>query len=161
MADTNHQATQQDAKENPALSRLSILIGTWRTEITFPSDLSTVIPGQTSIEWLAEGRFLVVRGSVEHHDFPTGFSIIGADDVTGAYPMLYFDSRGVARIYQMSLENQVWKLWREAPEFSQRFEGAISSDGNTIEGFWEASTDGSNWQRDFNLAYKKVGQSQG
>ena len=26
----------------------------------------------------------------------------------------YYDSHGVARIYQMSLNDGVWKLWREA-----------------------------------------------
>jgi len=150
--------TQQDSGHDPVLNRLSILVGAWRTEITFPSDLSTVIPGQTSIEWRDEGRFLLVRGSVERPEFPTGFSIIGADDATGADCMLYFDSRSVARIYQMSFDNGVWKLWREAPEFNQRFEGAISSDGSTIEGFWENSTDGTTWQRDFNLTYKRLDQ---
>jgi hypothetical protein len=39
--------------------------------------------------------------------------------------MLYFDSRSVSRIYQMSLSAGVWKLWREAPSFAQRFEGTL------------------------------------
>ena len=56
----------------------------------------------------------------------------------------------------MSLSNEVWKLWRDAPEFSQRFSGTFSDGGNTITGAWETSSDGSNWELDFDLTYKKV-----
>ena len=70
--------------------------------------------------------------------------------------MLYFDSRGVSRVYQMSLSDGVWKMWREAPGFSQRFMGTWSSDGRTIRGRWEESGDGSHWEHDFDLTYTKV-----
>ena len=54
----------------------------------------------------------------------------------------YFDSRGVARVYKMSVEEGVWKLWRDEPDFSpldfsQRFTGTFSADGTTIAGRWE------------------------
>jgi hypothetical protein len=70
--------------------------------------------------------------------------------------MLYFDSRAVSRIYQMSLSDGVWKLWREAPSFSQRFTGTFSDDGRIIRDRWEKSTDGSQWEHDFDLTYTKV-----
>jgi len=50
----------------------------------------------------------------------------------------------------------VWKLWRNSPGFSQRFEGHFSADRNTITARWEKSFDGSTWEHDFDLMYSKV-----
>jgi hypothetical protein len=82
--------------------------------------------------------------------------IIGPDDAAGTYCVLHYDSRGVSRIYQMSLDDSTWKLWRNFPGFSQRFTGEFSEDGKIIQARWEKSTDGSNWEHDFNLTYTKV-----
>ncbi len=71
--------------------------------------------------------------------------------------MLYSDARGVSRILQMSLSNGIWKMWRNAPGFLQRFTGSFSNHGNTITDYWEKSGDGSNWERDFDLTYTKIG----
>jgi hypothetical protein len=90
------------------------------------------VKGLTVYSRLEEGPFLLMRGTVEHPDFPTSTAIVGGDDSNGAYSMLYSDSRGVTRIYAMSLSREVWKLWREAPGFSQRFTGTFSEDNNTI-----------------------------
>lgn len=149
--------TQNDSQEgNAALRRLDALIGGWNVEVTFPGDPSTVIRGQTTFEWLEGGYFLVERSSAERDDFPQSHQIIGCDDVNEAYSVLYSDSRGVARLYQMSLDDGVWKQWRNAPGFSQRFTGTFSGDGNTIRCFWENSTDGSSWALDFHMTYIKV-----
>lgn len=56
----------------------------------------------------------------------------------------YADARGVFRVYQMSLGDHVWKMWREAQGFFQRFTATFSDDDNTITGYWEGSRDGSN-----------------
>jgi hypothetical protein len=37
-----------------------------------------------------------------------------------------------------------------------RFTGTFSDDGDTIGGTWEKSFDGSNWEHDFNLTYRRV-----
>jgi hypothetical protein len=70
--------------------------------------------------------------------------------------MLYADSRSVFRVYQMSLSGGVWKIWRDSPQFYQRFTGTFSDDGNTITGQYEFSSDGTNWATDFDLTYRKV-----
>ena len=70
--------------------------------------------------------------------------------------MLYTDARGVYRVYPMSLGDGVWKMWREAPGFFQRFTGTVSRDGNTITSCWEKSRDGSRWEHDFDVTYTKV-----
>jgi hypothetical protein len=62
----------------------------------------------------------------------------------------------------MSLEDGVWTLRREAPDFSpldfaQRYTGTFSDDGTTIEGRWEIAHDGSTWEHDFDLTYVRAG----
>jgi hypothetical protein len=151
------KATQQLWASNVILKHLARLAGEWNTEITYPADPNTVIRGQASIKWLAEGPFLAVRSSVDHPDFPTGTMILGGDDESESYSMLYFDSRGIARLYEMSLSEEVWQLRRNAPGFFQRYTGTFSADGNTIIGSWEQSSDGSTWALDFNLTYKRAG----
>ncbi len=69
--------------------------------------------------------------------------------------MLASDERGVARILQMSLEGGVWKMWRDAPEFSQRMTGTLSSDGNTIPCQWELSYDGEHWEQNLDVTYTR------
>jgi hypothetical protein len=112
--------------------------------------------GRVVFEWLPGEQFLVQRWEVPHPDVPDGIAIIGFDSERRVFLQHYFDSRGVARVYEMSLGDGVWRLWRNAPGFSQRFSGTFSEDGNTIEGRWEASTDGSTWEHDFDLMYTRV-----
>jgi hypothetical protein len=98
---------------------------------------------------------------VEYGGAPDGIAIIGVDPDHEAYSQHYFDSRGVARVYAMSLSDGVWKLLRDSPDFSplnfsQCFTGTFGDDGNTIDGRWETSSDGSSWEHDFDLTYTKV-----
>ena len=83
-------------------------------------------------------------------------SIIGLDDSSGGFSMLYADARNVFRIYQMAVEKDVITLWREAPGFHQRFTGAFGDDGNTMTAMWEKSSDGQEWIRDFDMVYRKL-----
>ena len=88
-------------------------------------------------------------------------AIIGFNEGRGSFLQHYFDSRGVARVYGMSLEQGVWRLWRESPDFSpldfaQRYTGTFSDDGATIAGRWEIAQDGVTWEHDFDLTYLRV-----
>jgi hypothetical protein len=56
----------------------------------------------------------------------------------------------------MSLEDDVWRIWRKAPEFFQRMTGTISADRNTITVHEELSKDGSIWEQDLDLVYKRI-----
>jgi hypothetical protein len=69
--------------------------------------------------------------------------------------MNYFDSRGVHRIYQVSLSDGVWSMWRHSPGFSQKFNGKISADGDTIEGLWKLSRDDSTWDDDLAITFRR------
>jgi hypothetical protein len=72
------------------------------------------------------------------------------------YFQLYSDERGVCRIYEMSIKDGRWELWREGEPFPQRFSATISGDGNTISGRWEKALDERTWETDFDLTYRKV-----
>lgn len=88
--------------------------------------------------------FLTQRFVSEHPAAPSGIAIIGAE--SESFTQHYYDSRGIARVYQMSLDDRVWKVWREAPGFWQRYTGVISDDGSTIKGAWEGPADGREWK---------------
>jgi len=147
------------AETNPALQRLSLLIGEWDvwfSAMSFQSDPSAVAHGHSSFQWLEGGAFLVEHSEADSAEAPRGILIIGPDDAAGTYCALHYDSRGVSRIYQMSLSSNTWKIWRDFPGFSQRFIGTISDDGMSIRASWEKSSDGSQWEYDFDLTYTKI-----
>jgi hypothetical protein len=148
---TEAKSTTPDAKHEP----LSVLVGTWRIEVPNPAEPGEIVHGSVTFEWLSGGRYLIERSTIEHPDFPDSISVIGYDETTGNYTQHYFDSRGVGRIYGMSVINNVWKLWRDSPGFSQRFTGTMSDNDSVITGRWEKSVDGSNWEHDFDLTYRK------
>jgi hypothetical protein len=70
--------------------------------------------------------------------------------------MLYFDERGVSRKYEVTLHDNILKMWRNAPGFSQRFTGTIIENGDTMIGKWELSRDDLSWEKDLELIYKRV-----
>jgi len=108
---------------------------------------------------MLDRQFVMERTEVP--EAPDSIAIIGADPGREAYRQHYFDSRGIARMYAMEFSDGVWTLVRDSAdftplEFSQRFTGTFSSDGQRINGRWETSRDGSNWEHDFDLTYTKV-----
>ena len=146
-----------------SLDRLEALVGEWEMEATFQAGFfgagspETTSRGRAKFQWL-EGRFFLTQSFVnEHPDTPSGITIIGMTEERNTFAQHYYDSRGVARVYQMTLEGREWKLWREAPGFWQRYTGVISEDGTTITGAWEASGDGQQWKHDFDLTYLRTG----
>lgn len=86
--------------------------------------------------------------------FPTT-AVIGLDDATDDFTMLYADARGVHRVYRMTFGHGEWRIWRYAPGFNQRFTGTLSADGDTVDARWEMSKDGETWQLDFELTYTR------
>ena len=136
---------------NTPIKRLEPFIGEWG----LPGS------GRTVFEWMPGGQFLVQRWEVPDPAVPDGIAIIGFDPSRGTYLQHYFDSRGVARVYEMGFGDGVWTLRRESADFSpldfsQRFTGTFSDDGKTIAGRWESSSDGSSWEHDFDLTYTRV-----
>jgi hypothetical protein len=133
------------------LARLDALVGNWTIEATHPSVPGTVVHGESRFEWLEGGRFLIQRSRNEHPDFPDSIAIIGVVD--DALSMHYYDSRGVHRIYDVAVDESTWRLARDAPGFSQRLAATI--EGDTIAGTWQLSRDGSTWDDDLAITFRR------
>jgi len=143
-------------RENEALERLAVLVGEWREEVAVPG----VPAGRMTFAWDLERRFLLQRSQIDDPAFPDTLCVIAVNG-GGGYTQHYFDSRGVVRVYAMSLADGVWTLVRDRPDFtplsfSQRYVGRFSDDGRAIRGAWERSADGGEYTRDFEVTYTKV-----
>src|SRR4051812_21669822 len=131
------------------IQSLAPLIGEWSMEAVFPSTspaFGMEVQGvaRTVFEYLPGGAFVLQRWEVPHPAAPDGIAVIGPQAGQDGFLQHYFDSRGVARVYDMSLEDGVWRLSRTQADFSplefaQRFHGEIVEDGATIRGAWETS----------------------
>lgn len=139
---------------DPLLQPFDILVGSWELEATHPQFPSTVVRGTADFEWLEGERFLLQRSRVDHAEFPDSLIVLGAGD--DGLAMDYFDSRGVHRVYQVSLSGREWRMWRHSPGFSQTFSGTLSADGDSIEGLWQVSRDDSTWADDLAVAFRRV-----
>jgi hypothetical protein len=149
-----------------ALKELEVLVGEWTMRAGPPEGEPWPGEGRLSFEWIEGGGFLVQRWTVDLPEAPNGVALIGVGDnpvpveegeSVDGYKQHYFDSRGVHRVYEMSLEGRTWRLWRDGPGFvPQRFTGEISEDGKMIAGRWEIAEDGENFETDFDLTYTKV-----
>jgi hypothetical protein len=149
-------------ERSTTLDALDVFVGEWSMEAHFDGMPSTGDDARVVFEWLAGEHFLVQRWSVPVPEAPDGIAIIGADPSNeGTYLQHYFDSRGVARVYRMTLDENVWTLSRDEADlspldFRQRYIANISADGQTITGTWEICHDGTTWQRDFDLSYRRT-----
>ena len=146
-----------EAEAKTELERLQPLVGHWTVEALAPWAPADGERGHTAFEWGPGGAFLIQRWETPVDVAPDGVAIFAVEAESGETVQHYFDSRGVIRQYATSVEDGVWSLWKLTPGFAQRFRGEFSSDGDTIEGAWEKIDDGSDWELDFRLVYRRVG----
>src|SRR5262249_59526466 len=110
-----------------SLVRLEILFGEWETNVP-----GVEAEGRTAFEWLERGGFLIERSAVDRPEFPNSICVIGATGPDGGLQQHYFDSRGVARVYEMTLQPGGWTLFREGPDLPQRYAGGMGEARHTI-----------------------------
>ena len=150
--------------DGAGLSGLDTLLGEWHAEGLLPIEPPMRITTETTVERL--GAFIVIRSLGEPADMPSSLSVIGGAPDGEPQPMHYFDSRGVKRLFLTRVEGSTWDIWRapgedwngpDGPGFNQRFIGAISADGRTIDGRWERGlgADGDAWELDFPITYTR------
>ena len=151
----NPPPMQEASIPNPRLQPLSILSGNWTTTGSHALIPGVALHGRASFEWLENGAFLMWRSEIDEPGIPSAIAIFGSDDNADHFFVLYFDERGVSRKLHATLRDNVWKMWRDAPGFSQRFTGTITDDGKTIIGVSELSRDDATWQKDLELTYKR------
>ena len=138
--------------EGDALTPFGALIGTWDTEATHPL-FDGVVSGTATFEWLEGGKFLVMRSGNDHDLFPDAISIVGAPEAGDGLVMEYFDSRGVRRTYGIALEDEVLRIWRDAPGFDQRFSATLADD--CFEGLWQLAESPGDWKDDLHMTYRR------
>ncbi len=156
---TSDRAAVPPAHPNPALQSLAFLVGEWEMALSNAAFLprpTDIVTGSVAFEWVLDGAFLIMYMGDRPPGTPNATWLFGRDDSTAAYTVLYSDARGVSRVYSMTYLQRVWKMWRDAPGFSQRFEGAVSEDGRTIVAHWQKSPDGVTWEHDFDVTYTKL-----
>jgi hypothetical protein len=145
------QPTAEDA-----LKQLEPLVGEWALTASSPDGEPWPGEARASFEWHESGAHLIAWTTADAAGAPNTISIIGCDAANGTYYQLYSDDRGVCRVYQMSIGDGEWKLWREGDPFPQRFVATISDEGEKIAGRWEKAEDGVNYTTDFYLTYTRV-----
>jgi hypothetical protein len=142
-------------QQNRPLKQFDSLIGEWDMVGTHPM-IPQAVRGHSRFDWLKPDALLVWHFNWESgSDIPNALSVIGQDDAFEPCSMLYTDERGVSRIYQMTLERGIWKMWRDTPGFSQRMTGTFSESGDTITVIGELSRAGSGWEQDLNVVYTR------
>ena len=139
------------------IEQLEPLIGEWKLEVDIPG--SDGVRATCTFEWILGGAFVEQRSEVDHPAAPNGVCIIGANG--DGFTQHYFDSRGIARVYEMTFDGGRWELLRVKPDFTpldftQRYLGQLSDDGKRIDGEWQSSNKGQDWQLDFHLNYVKL-----
>jgi hypothetical protein len=147
-----------DEESRTRLEQLQPLVGQWTIEPVFPG-AEPPTPGDrghTVFEWGPERAFLIQRWEVPIEGPPDGVAIFAFAEQGGALVQHYFDSRGVVRRYETGIDAGIWSLRKLSAGFAQRFRGEFSTDGKTIEGVWEKADDGSTWEHDFELVYRRV-----
>jgi hypothetical protein len=143
------------------LTALEPLVGNWQMVATFEDMPPTEDEAPCTFEWMTGGQFLLQRWFAPD-PAPNGLAIIGADpDRAGGFLQHYFDSRGVARVYRLTLSGGTLELLREEPDFSpldfsQRYRGTFSDNGRAIFGQWEIRHPGQGWERDFGFDYFRL-----
>lgn len=132
------------SERDPALAPFEALIGTWATVARHPM-LDEDVPGEQTWEWL--GHFLVVRSRNDHELFPDAICVIDG------HTLEYFDSRGVRRTYDVSLQDGVLRQSGEFPEFAQRFEAELGPQEFT--GQWQMAETPGEWTDDLRVIYRR------
>jgi hypothetical protein len=146
-----------------ALRALDVLVGTWDLSARWPPERGgpAEFGGQTSFEWILGGAFLAQTSEIGHPQAPGAYSLYGPRAEGQGYLQHYFDSRGIARVLEMTLENNIWTLERTKPDFTplpfrQRFIGEIAADGDSIEGRFELAEGDEDYRLDFEMSHTRI-----
>src|SRR5689334_20906164 len=101
----------------PAVSALAALVGRWRLTVWggsfLPDPEQQVDAGLVRFAWIEDGAALATRQGDEGAS-PAARMLIGRDQDTENYTVLYSDARGVSRVYLMSFASGHWRMWRDS-----------------------------------------------
>lgn len=140
---------------NPALEALNVLVGEWTLTLTdswFLESRDVQQRGRAAARWLGDA-FIELDAELE--GAPMWHFVFGRSDANSELFVLYHDPRPTSRLFRMTVADRLWTLFREDPDFHQRFVATVSQD--RIDGRWDASEDqGASWRKDFDLIFERV-----
>jgi hypothetical protein len=139
-------------ERDPLLAPFDALIGTWSTEAKHRL-IDEVVLGSTTFEWLEGRHFVVLRSRNDHELLPDAICVIGRPESGDGLVLEYFDSRGVRRTYEVSLEDGVMRWWRDHPGFEQRSHAKLGPD--SFEFVHQLAEAPGEWQDDMRTTYRR------
>ena len=104
-------------------------------------------------EWIEQGAALVMR--MGGAGTPTATWIIGRDDSGPDYRSCTPTTAGY-RGSTDELQRRTWRMWRDTPEFSQRFDAEVSSDQGDHRLLAEVRRRRKTWDHDFTVHYSRL-----
>ena len=129
---------------------LDRLIGTWDVTMDHAA-MPQPVSGRQRYERVLEGAFVMLHWTYDHPEFPDAIAML--DDHT----YHYFDVRGVARVFDLTVDDSGWAMVRHDEDFWQRSTGRFRGT-DAIDGTGENSYDaGATWQHDFSMSCVRVG----
>src|SRR5207247_1404926 len=81
------------------------VVGEW----TSASEKYSEGRGHTTVAPTEDGKFMRITSREEDARFPESTQLVGADESRDICTVLYYDARGVHRVYSMSFVDRVWK----------------------------------------------------
>lgn len=135
-----------------ALDAFDVLIGTWTTNATHPS-VDDAVTGTITFEKTLDDHFILGQATNDHTLFPDAIYVIGPPETGDGLVMEYFDTRGVRRTYGISLDDGVLRIWRDVPDFAQRFSATVAPDA--FAGTWRLATTAGDWRDDVAITYRR------
>jgi len=139
----------------PYLRPLHRLVGTWNVTLRWSEATHRLVGGPREVDAEAEISWLP-SGYILHYRLGPSHWLISRDELAREFTVIYTDDRPVSRVYRMTFERRVWKMWRDAPGLRQRFEGRLRPDGQRIVSHWDKCEDGKHWVRDFDLVFDRA-----
>ena len=100
----------------PDVSSLEPLVGRWEEVIDAPRHLDSPVEGRMTMEWLRDRNVILQRSVADDPIFPEGVSLVMSEDGKDTFTVHYFDSRGVARIYDMTFEDRALEAVARRPQ---------------------------------------------
>jgi hypothetical protein len=143
-------------KRNSELEKVAdIFLGDWTVTITnqwWLDDPTTVVSGTATCHWLGDS---FLRLNAEFEGLPTWAFVFGRNDARDQFLTLYHDERGVSRVFDLTIDDDIWVMSRADPDFHQRLLARI--DGRRMIGQTDASDDqGTTWRKDFDLIFERA-----
>jgi hypothetical protein len=134
--------------------QLGRLVGSWEVTISWSEATHKLVGGPREVELPVEIKWVDI-GPWIYYRFGPARWLIGGDEDSKEFAVLYTDDRPAPREYRMTLDGDTWRIWRDTPGFRQRFEGRLTNNDSRIVAHWDKCEDGKSWMLDFNLVFAR------